>query len=828
MTLLVETENEITTLRMRPAATEATRLLPSQLFSPCETDFAATTATPENLGGLPGQERAIESIRFGIGIRRRGYNLFVLGPHGVGRTTLVTSILEEHAAKEPPAQDCCYVQNFEDSSRPALLMVPAGTGVALRTDIEHLTDELRSAVPAVFESEAYRKQRQLIESELKHRREKVVEDVRVRAEARGFALVEAATGFLFVPRRGEELLDHDAFHALPEEERERMKSQMEALGQDLIDATRQVPVWESETRERIRSLDREMTSEAIDHLIDALREKYRELPQVVQYLDALQRDVTDHANEFLQHGGEEQLSALMNLLDDDHVRQRFFRRYRVNVLVSHAEAKGAPVIAEENPTQPHLIGQVDYQAHLGALVTDFNLIKPGTLHRANGGYLVLDARKVLLQPFAWETLKRALKTESVRIESLAAMLGVATTSTLNPEPMPLAVKVVLTGDRLLYVLLSMLDPEFEDLFKVAAEFDDRMDRGAEQQQAVARMIATIAKQEELLPFDGRAIGRVIEQCARWSGHAQKLSTHVARLADLLREADYWAREAGREVVAADDVDRAIERGLHRLALLSERIAEEIGLGTILIDTEGDRVGVVNGLSVFPFGNVLFGRPARITASVSPGAGEVVDIEREAKLGGPLHSKGMLILSGFIAGRYAVEFPLSLSARVVFEQSYGGIEGDSASSAELYALLSAISGVPIRQSFAVTGSVNQLGEVQPIGAVNEKIEAFFDICNQRGLTGKQGVLIPRGNVQHLMLRRDVVDAVRGGHFHIHAVATIDEGLEVLTGLEAGALDASGDYPPATVNSLVKTRLAVLAHTRMAYQLQMAGDARDDDR
>ena len=826
-TLLVQTDHEVTSLRMRPAATGATRLLPSQLFTPCEPDLAETTAILEDLAELPGQQRAVEAIRFGIGIRRRGYNLFVLGPHGVGRTTLVTSILEQHASSQPPAQDCCYVQNFEDSSRPALLMMPAGRGTALRADIEHLTDELRSAVPAVFESEAYRKQRQGIEGELKERREKVVSEIRARAEARGFALVEAATGFLFVPRRGEELLDHEAFHALPEEERDRMKKQMEALGQELIEATRQMPVWESETRARIRTLDREMTTEAIAHLIDALRATYGELPEVVKYLDALQRDVIDHANEFLQHG-EEQLTALMALLDDDHTRQRLFRRYRVNVLISHAEAKGAPVVVEDNPTQPHLIGQVDYQAHLGALVTDFNLIKPGALHRANGGYLVLDARKVLLQPFAWETLKRALKTESVRIESLAAMLGLATTSTLNPEPMPLDLKVVLTGDRLLYVLLSMLDPEFEDLFKVAAEFDDRMDRGAEQQQAVARMIATIAKQEKLLPFDGNALASVIEQCARWSGHAQKLSTHVARLADLLREADYWAREAKREVVAAEDVDRAVERGVHRLALLSERISEEIGLGTILIDTEGERVGVVNGISVFPFGNLLFGRPARITASVSPGAGEVVDIEREAKLGGPLHSKGVLILSGFIAGRYAIEFPLSLSARVVFEQSYGGIEGDSASCAELYALLSAISGVPLRQSFAVTGSVNQLGEVQPIGAVNEKIEAFFDVCNKRGLTGQQGVVIPRGNVQHLMLRRDVVEAVRAGQFHIHAVATIDEGLEVLTGIEAGALDRSGDYPPATVNSLVKTRLAVLAHMRTAYQLQMMGGRSDDDR
>lgn len=825
-TLLVETENDVVTLPMRAAREDATRLLPSQLFTPCTIDFAAKTAAVEDVVELPGQERAAESIHFGIGIRRPGYNLFVLGPHGAGRTTLVTSLLQAHAATQAPPSDCCYVQNFEDASRPALLMLPAGTGIALRDDVEHLTEELRSAVPAVFESEPYRKQRQAIENQLKVRREALIAEMRRRAEERGFALVEAPTGFLFVPKRGEELVDHDAFHALPEDERQRLKNEMELLGQELTEASRQVPVWESEARTQIRALDREMTSGAIAHPIDALRAKYRELPQVVKYLDALQRDVTDHANEFLQHG--EEVSALLSMLDDDHARQRFFRRYLVNVLVSHAGANGAPVIVEENPTQPHLIGQIDYQAHLGALVTDFNLIKAGALHRANGGYLVLDARKVLLQPFAWETLKRALATSCVRIESLAAMLGLATTSTLNPEPVPLDLKVVLIGDRLLYFLLSLLDPEFEDLFKVAAELDDRMDRSPEQQEAVTRMIAGIGRREKLLPFDPSTIARVLEQCARWSGHAQKLSTHVARLADLLREADYWARDAKRDTVKGEDVDRAVERAIHRLALLSERLIEEIGLGTLLIDTNGARVGVVNAISVFPFGNLLFGHPMRITATVSPGAGEVVDIERETKLGGPLHSKGMLILAGFIAGRYASEFPLSMSARVVFEQSYGEVEGDSASSAELYALLSAISGVPLRLSFAVTGSVNQLGEVQPIGAVNEKIEGFFDVCRKRGLSGTQGVIIPRGNVQHLMLRRDVVEAVRAGQFHIHAVATIDEGLEVLTGLEAGALDGSGDYPPATVNSLVKVRLATMAHLRLAYQLQMSGGQRDDSR
>lgn len=818
-TLLVDADEGLAELRMRPAIPRLTRLLPSDLFTPCTIDFGApTTADLAELREPPGQERAIEAIRFGIGTRRKGFNLFVLGPQGAGRMTLVQSLVETHAATEPPPHDCCYVQNFDDPSRPCLLMLPAGVGTELRTEMEQLAEELRSAVPAVFESDAYRKRRQVIEEELKARREKLLDELRARAEARSFALVEAPTGFLFVPRRADEFLDHDAFHALPQEEQKKLKADMESLGQELVEAMRQVPKWESETRARIRALDREMTTEAIVHLIDALRERHFELPQVVTYLDAVQRDVIDHANEFLPH--QEDLAALVGI-SDDHSRQRFFRRYGVNVLVSRADERGVPVIVEENPTVPHLVGQIDYQSHLGALVTDFNLIKPGALHRANGGYLLLDARKVLLQPFAWEALKRALSTSKLHVESLAATYGLATTATLHPEPMPLDVKIVLVGDRLLYVLLSMYDPDLEELFKVAVEFDDRMDRSPERQQAVAAMVATIAKRDALLPFDASAVARVIEEASRWSGHAQKISTHVARLADLLRESDYWARDAKRATVTAADVDEAVVRGDRRLALLAERIREEIQDGTILIDTEGERVGVVNALSVFPFGNRLFGRPTRITATVSPGGGEVVDIEREAKLGGRLHSKGVLILSGFIAGRYAAAFPLSLSARLVFEQSYGEVEGDSASCAELCALLSALSGVPLRQALAITGSVNQFGEVQAIGGVNEKIEGFFDLCAARGLDGRQGVVIPRANVQHLMLRREVVEAVRAGHFHVHAVSTIDEAMELLTGVEAGAIDESCGYPPATVNGLVAMRLAAMAQVRVAYQMLAAG-------
>jgi predicted ATP-dependent protease len=764
-------------------------------------------------------------MRFGVGIRHSGYNLFVLGPHGEERLALATALLNERAATEAVPGDCCYVNNFEEPSRPKLLMVPAGIGVALRAHVEHLTEELCSAVPASFESEEFRKRRQAIEDELKNRRENVLREFRDRAAGCGLALVETPNSVAFAAKKGQELLDHDDFHKLPEEEQQRITNGMQQLGKEFLDAMRDAPKWESEMRAKIKALARDTTTAAIRHLIEAVRSRYQELPQVVAYLDALQRDVIEHANDFLP-----QPAALAEMLSlgesEEGLRLGRFRRYRVNVLVSHAGDKSAPVIVEENPTHVNLLGQVDYIAHLGALITDFNLIKPGALHRANGGYLLLDARHVLAQPFAWDALKRALRGGELRIESLASMIGFATTATIRPEPLPLDVKVVLVGEPLLYYILSAFDPEFGELFKVAAEFDGRMDRSRESELTIARMIATIARRESLLPFDRGAMARIVEQCARWSGHAAKVSTHLARLGDLLRQADYWARQEKHTAVTAADVDHALDHAVHRISLLSERITEEIRLGTICIDTDGERVGQINGISAFALGDQRFGRPVRITATVSPGSGEVIDVDREAKLGGPIHSKGVLILSGFIAGRFAVDFPLSLGARIVFEQSYSEVEGDSASSAELYALLSAIANVPLRQSFATTGSVNQHGVIQAIGAVNEKIEGFFDVCKAQGLTGRQGVLIPRANLQHLMLRHDVIEAVEAERFHIHAVGTIDEGLEVLTGITAGGRGPNGIYPPATINGVVQMRLVEMAQTRMTYQMQPAAGGDHD--
>jgi lon-related putative ATP-dependent protease len=500
---------------------------------------------------------------------------------------------------------------------------------------------------------------------------------------------------------------------------------------------------------------------------------------------------------------------------------RSLRRYRVNVLVDHSRSEGAPVIYEDNPTYQNVIGRVEHRAQMGALLTDFNLIKPGVLHRANGGYLILDARKVLLQPYAWEGLKRALRAGQVHIESIGQMLSLLSTVTLEPEPIPLDVKVALLGDRLLYYLLAQYDPEFGDLFKVAADFDEQMDRSEENQEPYAQLLGTLARKEELRPLDRGATARVIEHSARMVGDAEKLTARTRQVADLLREADYWAAQNGNGVMTKADVEQAIDAQIYRSDRLRERMQEGIQRGTILIDTEGAKIGQVNGLSVIQLGGFAFGRPSRITARVRLGKGEVVDIEREVELSGPIHSKGVLILSGFLGSHYVQDKPLSLSASLVFEQSYSGVEGDSASSAELYALLSAIAEAPLKQSLAVTGSVNQHGQVQAIGGVNEKIEGFFDVCKARELTGEQGVLIPASNVKHLMLRKDVIDAVEGGRFHIYPIETIDQGMEVLTGMSAGERDDAGNYPEGSINHRVESRLAELAEKRMALREEDRG-------
>lgn len=792
-------------------------LSPQLLYTRCDPEQFGFKTTEElaPLEETIGQDRAVAAVQFGMGIEHEGYNLFCLGPTGIGKHSFIRHFIEEKAAQQPTPPDYCYVNNFDQAQKPRMLELPAGVAGKLQTDVERLIEELRSAIPAAFESDDYRARKQAIEDEVKEHQGKAFEELRRKAQEKGITVVRTPTGLVFAPLKDGEILSPEEFEKLPEEERQRIESEISNLRQEVGSFMAQLPAVEREGREKLKTLNREVTIFAVGNLIDEIRRRYATLPQVTAHLDAIEHDVIENVEEFLSTLDSPLAAALGVQHPADSKAGHITRRYRINPLVAHTANHGAPVIYEDHPSYQNLIGQVEYIPQMGALVTDFNLIRAGALHRANGGYLILDAHKVLMQPYAWEGLKRALQSSRITMESLGQMLGLMGTVSLEPEPIHLRIKVVLIGERLLFYLLSHYDPEFHDLFKVAVDFEEQMDRTPENNLLYARMIGTMARRDKLMTLSCEAVARVIEQSARIAGDAEKLSTHNRTLGDLLKEADYWAHDAKRTKIEAADVEKAVEAQIYRTGRLRERLQEEIRRGTILIDTQGEKVGQVNGLSVIQMGQFMFGHPSRITARARLGKGEVIDIEREVALGGPIHSKGVLILSNFLGSRYASERPLSLSASIVFEQSYGGVEGDSASCAELYALLSAVGEIPIQQGFAVTGSINQHGQVQAIGGVNEKIEGFFDLCQVRGLTGEQGVLIPQSNVKHLMLRKDVVEAVAEGKFKIFAVTTIDEGIEILTGVPAGERDESGKFPEGTVNQRVEARLIMLAEKRKTF-------------
>ena len=798
-----------------------TPLDPDRLLRRCDPATLSFSTTAE-LDGFPDaavQTRALEAIRFGVEMPSDGYNLFVMGPTGVGKHTLTHRVLQAKAQNDPIPPDWCYVHNFKEPHAPCAITFPPGRGTQFRDDMQRLVEDLQGSITAAFESEDYQRRIQELEEAFKERQEQMFEKLAAEAVEQGIRLLRTPAGFVFAPIKNGEVVGPDEFAQLPAEEQDAIKHKIESFQGRMQELMRSMLQWAKESREKVRQLNRDVALTAVGHLIDELKARHAEHARVIEYLDAVQADVLDNLAQFRRSAPE---GAGPVLLTGGTAEGGPADRYAVNVIVAHGAAQGAPVVTENHPSYQNLVGRVEQRAQMGMLVTDFTLIKPGALHRANGGYLLLDARKVLMQPFAWEALKMSLEAGEIRIESLGQMLSLVSTVSLEPEHIPLDAKVVLVGDRFIYYLLQSLDPDFKKLFKVSADFEERIDRDAENDALYARLIASIVRRHELRDLDRDAVARVIEEGARMLGDAEKLTTQVGDIADLLREASFWAEKAGRDTVSAEDVERAIEMKERRVDRVRRRIQEEIRRDTILIDTEGERVAQINGLSVLDLGDFRFGQPNRITASVRAGRGGVVDIEREVKLGGPFHSKGVLILSSLLASRYAKEKPLSLSASLVFEQSYGQVEGDSASVAETCALLSALAEVPIKQSIAVTGSINQHGDVQPIGGVNEKIEGFFDVCMQRGSNGSQGVVIPDSNVKHLMLRRDVVAAAEAGRFAVYAVKTIDEAVEILTGVPAGIADASGRYPDGTLNARVQRRLESLYEKRK----ELAAAQRED--
>lgn len=787
-------------------------LSPDKLYRKCNPEQLGFKDTTEITGRVNtvGQDRASEAIDFGMNISYPGYNLFVLGPTGMGKRKIVEDFFKEKAKSDKTPSDWIYVNDFDNPDKPDAIELPPGVGSQYQQDIKDLIEEMRTALSAAFESEEYQNRHQAVFESFKEKQSQLFNELQQKANEQSLAMIKTPSGIAFAPKDEEGVMSADEINQLKEEDREEIKENIEDLQEQLQNILQQVPTWQREAQEEIKQLNKEMANFAIGGLINELIEKYKDYKEVVSHIEQIQDQVVENADAFLPNNGSEPTSFLEVISQRSNAQSSLMEQFKVNLIVDNSGLEGAPVIFENNPTYANLIGKVEHFAQMGTLRTDFRMIKSGAMHRANGGYLILDARKVLSQPYSWEGLKRALQSKEIEIESIEQVLSLISTVSLRPEAIPLNLKIALIGDRLLYYLLLQYDPEFGELFKVEADFETEIEWNETNQDLYAKLIASIVNEEKTNAFDNSAVARLIEQSARMSSDSERLNTRLQDLNELIVESDYWSKQNKHDKVTASDVQKAIDAQIKRADRLREKIQQSILREINLISTEGEEIGQINGLSVYSLGNFMFGKPTRITAQISLGKGQVVDIEREVEMGGPIHSKGVLILAGFLKGRYAQDVPLSLSASLVFEQSYGGVDGDSASSTELYALISRIAEVPLKQNLAVTGSVNQLGQVQPIGGVNEKIEGFFDICKKRGLTGDQGVLIPEANIKHLMLRQDVIDAVRAGKFHIYPVKHIDEGIQILTGIEAGELQADGTYPEGTINAIVKERLEKMAN------------------
>lgn len=780
------------------------------LYSQCDPGLLPFTTTAEADEGdaVIGQSRALAALEFGVRMPSDGYNLFVLGRAGSHRRRIVQDFLAAAAGDAPAPSDWCYLNNFAEDRKPIAVRLPAGRGSELRASMKRLIDELRVAIPAAFESEHYRNSVAEINQEVEERHRRTLEDLQEEARAQDVSLVATPHGFAIAPARDGKLLGDEDFERLDDDDKKRTRDAIARMSEKLRQHIEELPQWHARRRDQIHALNRDITELAAGRLIAAVAEQYQDVEELSVYLQAVREDVLENAGDFRPRSDSSGPGG-------DAAATPSLGRYAVNLMVDHAGERRAPVVYERNPGLANLLGRVEHLAQFGALVTNFTMIRAGALHRANGGYLVLDADRLLSEPQAWNSLKRALYAKEIRIESLGQMLNLVSTVSLEPQPIPLDVKVILVGERIVYYLLCELDPDFGELFKVAADFENSMDRSAENTQLYGRLVATLARRAALRPLDRDAVARVIEHSARLAENADKLTTRLRDVNDLLHEANYWASRESATVTGRQHVQTAIDAQIHRLDRVRSLTLEEIQRNGVLIDTNGAKVGQVNGLSVIELGRFGFGQPSRITANVRLGEGDIVDIERETELGGAIHSKGVLILSSYLSSRYAVDKPLSVAASLVFEQSYGGVEGDSASVAEACALISALAQTPMSQSLAVTGSMNQHGIVQVIGGVNEKIEGFFDVCNTRGLTGAQGVLIPKDNLRHLMLRHDVVKAVCDGRFHVYAIGHVDDATSLLTGIEAGQRNRNGEFPNDTVNDRVERRLTALAEARRAF-------------
>lgn len=769
-----------------------------------EFNFKTTDELPD-FDGIVGQDRAVEALSFAVEMNKPGYNMYLMGSTGLGKHTLLKRFLDKASAEQSPADDWCYVFNFDEPQKPKAISLPAGEGHKFRDDMRQLVQDLQTAIPNAFESELYYTRQQEVRDSLKEQTHAAFDSLAEEAEQHNILFIRGDEDLTFAASKDGKKLSPEDYEKLTAKEKQKFEEVLSVLEERLNNLIRLRTQWQRESREKITEINREVGLFASAHLIDEVKGKYKDSKSITNYLMDIQEDVINGLYEF-----REQEHADFNF---DGSEDYFgFQHYEINLIVDNKNNSGAAIIYEDNPAYQNLLGRVEYISQMGTQVTDYRFIKAGALHKANGGYLIVDAQKLLTQPNSWESLKRVLVAKKINIESLGDAAGLVNTVSLEPEPIPLEIKVILVGSRTLYYILEEDDPEFSELFKVEVDFSETIDCSKESLNEYAQVIATMVKKNKLSAFDLDAVKRVIKYGMRQIEDTTQLSMHMHSMLDLLVESDHWAKKEKQSIVRAVDVQLAIDKQIYRADRSREQIYDEISKGTVLIDVSGEIVGSVNGLFVIETGRLEFAQPARITANVRIGDGDIIDIEREVDLGGSVHSKGVLILSSYLGSHYATNKPLSFSASLVFEQSYGPVDGDSASVGELCTLLSAISKIPVKQSLAITGSVDQHGNVQVIGGINEKIEGFYDICKQKSFTGEQGVIIPEKNIPHLVLRDDVIDAIENNQFFIYPIKTVDDAISLLTGLPAGERDNEGSFPKDSVNYKVEQRLLELAELK----------------
>ncbi len=768
-----------------------------------------------------GQPRAVKALETGLNMNQPGYNIFVSGVAGTGKLTAVKRFLGKRAGEHNPPYDWCYVNNFDDSYRPKKISLPAGQARNFRNDIKKLIDEAREALKKAFASEEFSKHKEAIIDKIKQRQDELYSVIEEEGKKENLTFRSTPMGIFIIPlKNGKAMSDNEASE-LSEKEIKGIREKQEKFNKRLdnyMDERRKI---EKEAQGEIEALEQKAALFSIDALIRERKEAYKELPDIISYLDEIRQDILNNISSFLD--GESKPNPLASLIGNENVGESLLAKYDVNILIDNSEMKGAPLVIETNPTYTNLIGKMEKESRFGALLTNFNLIKAGALHRANGGFLVIPALELLRNPLAYDSLKRCLKNKHIEIEEATDALGILSAKTLKPEPIPLNVKVVLMGDSYIYSVLYELDKEFKELFKIRADFDTTLELNENTTASYIYFIGKVIKEENLLPVSNTAIERILQYGCRLAEHQDKLSAMFGKISDILREASYYAGLEKSAEIKSEHIERAIEEKFYRSNLYQEKLNEMVKDGSISIEIEGEKAGQVNGLSVIAIGDISFGHPSKITVTTDMGKEGIIDIEREAKLGGPIHSKGVMILSGYLYEQFGRDFPASISARVVFEQSYGGVEGDSASGAELYAILSSLSGIAIKQGIAVTGSVNQKGEVQAVGGINEKIEGYFEVCKLKGFSGNQGVMIPASNVKHLMLKREVLNAVKENKFRVWAVKSIDEGIEILTGVCAGNRTPAGEYDKDTVKFLVNKRLTNVSMKLKEFGIHSDGRA-----